>query len=103
MQRNRRKFGQQTGVAGVVLAGVVSVAAWLVGSGQPDSSSVGTAALSAQRRATGQPQLVSIKPLSSYDGAMCEWLPAAFSPAAAMPHPAADETMPRNEQIDRAP
>ena len=56
---------------------VLAVAAWVFFSGEAHQREWSAASQAALRRPAGYPQLVSVEPLPSMDGQMCQWVPAS--------------------------
>ena len=57
-----------------VIAGLLAIGVWTLSSGTIERTAASKNAL---RRPTGAPQLISIQPMPSADGEMCEWVPAS--------------------------
>ena len=76
----RRKFvGQASGSWVAVLCLVAAAAAWVLFAGGAEQQELTDASKAALRKATGQPQLVSVEPYPMADGDMCQWMPASAS------------------------
>ena len=75
----RRLYGQARKGWGAMLLLVVAGAAWILFVGEAKHPELRVASQAALRKATGQPQLVSVEPLPAVDGEMCEWFPASTS------------------------
>lgn len=100
-------------VAGIILllVGMASVAVWMLFWGESKQSQLSAASQVALQKPTGYPQLVSVDPLTTAEGEMCQWVPASGSvnllealqqeaASGASPAAAADS---RSVQLDRAP
>ena len=68
----------RVGVAALVCM-VVAIAAWVLFAGQAKRLEWNAASEAALRNPTGYPQLVSVAPLPTMDGQMCQWMPASAS------------------------
>ncbi len=84
----RRVYGQARKGWGALLLLVVAGAAWILFVGEAKQPEWRAASQAALRKATGQPQLVSVEPLPVMDGPppegsgpqggeMCQWMPAS--------------------------
>ena len=62
---------------------VIGVAAWVLFTGEAKRPELSAASKAALRNPTGYPQLVSVAPLPTMDGEMCQWMPASASTQAA--------------------
>ena len=58
---------------------VIGVAAWVLFTGEAKRPELSAASQTALRNPTGYPQLVSVAPLPTMDGEMCQWMPASAS------------------------
>ena len=58
---------------------VIVVAAWVLFTGEAKRPELSAASQAALRNPTGYPQLVSVAPLPTMDGEMCQWMPASAS------------------------
>ncbi len=102
-----RKLHLQTkkGVVALIFL-VMGVAAWVLFAGKTDLSRWSAASRAGLRRPTGYPQLVSVDPLPSMNGEMCQWVPASGSArllAAAVQGPVTDADAKAAVDADRAP
>ena len=73
----RRLYGQTRKGWGALLLLVVAGAAWVLFAGEAKQPEWRAASQAALRKATGQPQLVSVEPLPMMDGDLCQWMPAS--------------------------
>ncbi len=83
-----------------MLCGLAAVATWVLFAAWntvPESGGLSGAAL---RKPTGFPQLVSVEPLPTMDGQMCQWVPASASMSAALRQEQSDDP---SGGWDRAP
>lgn len=96
----------------VLICATLAAAAWTLFSQEASQSELTSASRAVWRSPTGSPQLVSVEPLPSVEGKMCEWLPASSQERliaavlqermAARSGAASAETRP-SEHLDRAP
>jgi len=63
----------------VLICLVIGVAAWVLFTGEAKRPALNAASEAALRNPTGYPQLVSVTPLPTMDGQMCQWVPASAS------------------------
>ena len=73
----RRPLHSKRGLVGGGL--LLAAAAWILVAGSARNPGLEKSSQSAQRKATGEPQLVSIDPFpqAMMDGEMCQWMPAS--------------------------
>ena len=55
---------------------LVFAGAWILYSGEAQRPDLRAASQAVLRKATGQPQLISVEPLPVMDGDICQWVPA---------------------------
>ena len=80
-QKTNRSNGRRSNGRNFLIAALFAVAAGLLLAKQVQQSDLAAGSAAAQRKPTGQPQLVSIEQMPGMDGAMCEWVPASASEA----------------------
>ena len=105
MRMLRGFHGRGRGSVVALACFVVAGAVWLLFSGEAKQSELAATSQAARRGPTGSPQLVSIEPLPTISGEMCEWMPASTSTrlvAALRQERSAAEERTATE-IDRAP
>jgi len=104
-----RRFNSKSGL---LAGGLLLAAAWILVSGSaqaPDfKKTLAKSSQSAQRRATGEPQLVSIdpfpQPFGMADGEMCQWMPASANmPLAVLLQQERAATRAASNDADREP